>query len=112
MARLIWTEPALSDLNDIADYIALENPKATKALVHRVVSSVERLEEHPSSGKFPTELEGKRYREVVSGPCRIFYRRTKTEVIVVYVMRSERQLRNFLIQEAEDGRGNGGQTTF
>jgi toxin ParE1/3/4 len=103
MARLIWTESALSDLNNIAEYIALENPAAAKALVGRIFSSVERLEDHPSSGKFPPELEGKRYREIVSGPCRIFYRHTQTEVIVVYVMRSQRQLRNFLIQEAEDG---------
>lgn len=103
MAQLIWTDSALSDLNDIAEYIALENPVAAKTLVHPVFSSVERLKEHPSSGKFPAELEGKRYREVVSGPCRIFYRQTKTEVIILYVMRSERQLRNFLIQEAEDG---------
>ncbi|TQP65002.1 type II toxin-antitoxin system RelE/ParE family toxin, partial [Vibrio cholerae] len=25
MAEIVWTEPALSDLNDIAEYIALEN---------------------------------------------------------------------------------------
>ena len=103
MAQLIWTEPALSDLNDIAEYIALENPAAAKALVRRVFTAVERLEKHPSSGKYPAELEGTRYREVVSGPCRIFYRHTQTEVIIQYVMRSERQLRNFLIQEREDG---------
>ena len=103
MAQLIWTESALSDLNDIAEYIALENPSAAKALVRHVFLSVERLQEHPSSGKFPAELEGKRYREVVSGPCRILYRHTQAEVIVLYVMRSERQLRNFLIQEAKDG---------
>ena len=103
MAQLIWTESALYDLNDIAEYIALENPSAAKALVRHVFLSVERLEEHPSSGKFPAELEGKRYREVVSGPCRIFYRYTQNQVIVLYVMRSERQLRNFLIEEAEDG---------
>ena len=103
MAQLIWTESALSDLNDIAEYIALENPEAARALVRRVFSTVERLKQHPSSGKFPTELEGKRYREVVSPPCRIFYRYTRNEVIILYVMRSERQLRNFLIKEAEDG---------
>jgi toxin ParE1/3/4 len=103
MAQLSWTESALSDLNDIAEYIALENPSAAKALVRHVFLSVERLKEHPSSGKFPAELEGKRYREVVSGPCRIFYRYTHNKVIVLYVMRSERQLRNFLIEEAEDG---------
>ncbi len=103
MAQLNWTESALSDLNDIAEYIALENPAAAKALVQRVFTSVERLEDHPTSGKHPPELGSKRYREVVSGPCRVFYRHTQNEVIILYVMRSERQLRNFLIQEAESG---------
>ena len=28
MAEVIWTEPALTDLDAIADYIALENPEA------------------------------------------------------------------------------------
>ena len=30
MARLIWTEPALRDLEQIADYISLEDPIAAK----------------------------------------------------------------------------------
>ncbi|KTF06239.1 plasmid stabilization system protein [marine sediment metagenome] len=33
MVEIIWTEPALSDLNDIAEYIALENVVAAKQLV-------------------------------------------------------------------------------
>ena len=32
MAELIWTEPALSDLDTIADYIALDNPDAARDL--------------------------------------------------------------------------------
>ena len=105
MAQLVWTEPALSDLNEIAEYIALENPSAARAFVRRVFSAVERLELHPKSGKKPQELEGKRYREVVCSPCRIFYRFTRGEVLVLYVMRSERELRNFLLQDRDD-RGN------
>ncbi len=30
MAEIIWTEPALSDLNGIAEYIAFENVVAAK----------------------------------------------------------------------------------
>jgi len=33
MAEVIWTEPALGDLDAIADYIALENPDAARRLV-------------------------------------------------------------------------------
>lgn len=105
MARLIWTEPALSDLNDIAEYIALENPLAARDLVRRVFSAVERLERHPASGKYPEELEGTRYREVLCGPCRVFYRHTRGQVLILYVMRSERRLRTFLLED-RDVRGN------
>ena len=103
MAQLNWTESALSDLNEIAEYIAIENPVAARKLVQGVFSSVGRLEQYPSSGRVPPELEGSRYREVVFGPCRIFYRHTNDQVQVLYVMRSERQLRNFLLE----GQGNG-----
>jgi len=105
MAQLIWTEPALSDLNEIAEYIALENPVAARDLVRQVFSALERLERHPASGKFPEELEGRRYREVVCGPCRVFYRHSRGQVLILYVMRSERQLRNFLLED-RDVRGN------
>jgi len=33
MAEVVWTEPALSELDAIADYIALENPDAARELV-------------------------------------------------------------------------------
>jgi len=36
MAEIVWTEPALSDLDASADYIALDNPIAAAALVQRV----------------------------------------------------------------------------
>ena len=99
MARLIWTEPALSDLNEIAEYIALENPVAASDLVQRVLNAVERLERHPASGRIPEELEGRRYREVVCGPCRVLYRHSRGQVLILYVMRSERELRNFLLED-------------
>lgn len=102
MAQLIWTEPALSDLNEIAEYIALENSVAASLLVQQVFSAVERLEQHPASGRIPAELESLRYREVVSGPCRIVYRHSQEQVVVLYIMRSERQLRNFLLEDRDD----------
>ena len=73
MAELIWTEPALSDLDEIAEYIAIENPSAAQDLVQQVFTVVGRLDRHPKSGRIPAELEGGRYREVLGGPCRVFY---------------------------------------
>ena len=99
MAQIIWTEPALSDLNEIAEYIALDNFTAAQGLVSKVFEKTERLEEFPKSGRIPSELKGSRYREVIVGPCRIFYRIEKNKIYILYVMRGERLLRNYLIEE-------------
>jgi len=102
MAQLIWTEPPLSDLNEIAEYIALENPSAARKLVQQVFAAIDRLERHPKSGKVPEELEAGRYREVVSGPCRVFYRHAKGKVFILYVIRTERELRNFILEDRDE----------
>ncbi len=101
MAQVIWTEPALSDLNEIADYIALDKFSAAQRLIQQIFSSVERLEQFPESGRIPPELEHSRYREIIVGPCRIFYRsdNEQNKVYILYVMRGERQLRKYLIDE-------------
>jgi plasmid stabilization system protein ParE len=93
MAEVIWTEPALSDLDSIADYIALDNPVAAKALVARVFRHIGQLSTHPSSGSRPRELQGQRYRQIMEQPCRIFYRAEKNRVYVVHVMRTEQALK-------------------
>lgn len=99
MAQIIWTEPALSDLNEIAEYIALDNFIAAQGLVAKVLDKTERLKDFPKSGRIPPELKGSRYREIIVGPCRVFYRIEKTKIFILYVMRGERLLRNYLIEE-------------
>ena len=39
------------------------------------------------------------YREIVVTPCRVFYRVEGNEVFLLYVMRGERLLRRWLIEE-------------
>ena len=93
MAELIWTEPALHDLDAIADYIALDKPEAARQLVQRVFHHVEQLVEQPESGSRPPELRESRYRQIVEPPCRVFYRYDGQRVFVLYVMRGEMRLR-------------------
>ncbi len=102
MARLTWTEPALADLDQIAEYIALDNPRAASRFVRKALERVERLEVHPKSGKRPAELTGTHYREVVVAPCRVFYRIEEDDAYILYVMRSEQLLRPYLLQRRED----------
>ncbi len=44
MAQIIWTEPALFYLNEIAEYIALDKVEAARHLVNQVFKSVSQLE--------------------------------------------------------------------
>ena len=102
MAKIIWTEPALIDLNGIAEYIALDKPTATSNLVQNIFTKTERLEDFPNSGRNPPELKKSRYKEIIVNPCRIFYRIDGDNIYILYVMRSETKLRQFLLNERAD----------
>ena len=94
MAEVIWTDPALADLDQIADYIALDKPYAAKRLVQRIFRHVEQLAEHPESGSIPRELQrSKTHRQIVEKPCRVIYRVRKDEVVIVHVLRGEQRFR-------------------
>jgi plasmid stabilization system protein ParE len=93
MVEIVWTEPALDDLNAIADYIAIDNPSAARELVQKIFGHVAQLARYPESGSVPQELRNRRYRQIVESSCRIFYRYDGESVFVVCVIRSERKLR-------------------
>lgn len=97
MAEVIWTEAALQELNEIAEYIALDSPAAASRLVADVLDTVDRLRDFPASGRIPPELPNSVYREVVVPPCRVFYREDAKRVFVLHLMREERQLRAYLL---------------
>ena len=94
MAEIVWTEPALIDLNIIAEYIAFDKESAAKTFVQKVLSEVELLSNFPKMGKVPQELnEETPYRELVISPCRIFYRESISQVFIVHIMRGEQLLK-------------------
>ncbi|MCC5934409.1 MAG: type II toxin-antitoxin system RelE/ParE family toxin [Balneolales bacterium] len=92
MAGVIWTEPALQELDEIADYISLDNPDAAKNLVRNIFNRVDLLEMYPLSGKILVDFETSLYREIVLPPCRIFYRPTAENVYIIHIIREEQRL--------------------
>ena len=102
MAQIIWTEPALNDLNEIAEYIALDKAHAAETLVRSVFRTVQRLKDFPESGKKPEELPETESRGVIAGPCRIFYRVHQESVCILYIMRGEKELRRFILSDRND----------
>lgn len=99
MAQVIWTEPALTDLDEIAEYIALDKVEAARHLVKKVFDNTGQLELFPEMGRKPPELKDPTYREIIVNPCRIFYRLDQSKVYILHVMRGERQLRKYLLDK-------------
>ncbi|QCI79148.1 type II toxin-antitoxin system RelE/ParE family toxin [Hankyongella ginsenosidimutans] len=47
--RLVFAEPAARDLDDIIDYIALDNPPAAEKVYRTIVTATDRLQDFPRS---------------------------------------------------------------
>jgi toxin ParE1/3/4 len=92
MARVIWTEPALNDLDAIADYISIDKPRASRLLVQKIFKKVGMLSRFPLLGTKPSELRTLPYRQLLIRPCRIFYRVEKNKIYIVSVLREEKIL--------------------
>lgn len=99
MAAVIWAEPALQDLDAIADYIALDKPDAARRLVQKVFAKVDRLQKFPKIGSVPPEISDLPYRQLVVPPSRVFYRIEKNKVYIVHVMRGEQLLKRDLLEQ-------------
>ena len=74
MARVTWTDPALQDLDTIADSIALDKPLAARKLVRTIFAKVSKLALFPRMGSVPPEIPDLPYRQLVVPPCRVLYR--------------------------------------
>jgi toxin ParE1/3/4 len=83
MAKIRWADPAIQDLDMIADYIALDKPAAASQLVQQVIAAVEKLQFFPEMGSLPEELRGLPHRQLVVPPCRIFYRIEKRRELLL-----------------------------
>ncbi len=90
MAEVIWTEPALWSLDEIGDYIALDNPEAAKKVIRTVFEKVDLLEVTPLMGNISNELKSTPYRGLSIQPVYVFYRLEGDKVIIIHVERAER----------------------
>jgi toxin ParE1/3/4 len=102
VAEIVWSDPALEQLEEIAEYIALDKPEAASGFMNRAFATVDRLQLFADSGHVPTELPNSIYRELYVKPCRIFYRHENDIVLIVHVIREEMQLRKFLLDTEPD----------
>jgi toxin ParE1/3/4 len=93
VAKVIWSEPALAQLESIVDFIALDKPDAARAVAARVFAATDQLESLIRLGRPIREFDHKNYRQVWINPCWLHYRANEESVYILHVRRAERPLK-------------------
>ena len=92
MIRIEWTEPAVSDLENIHDYIARDSAEYADAVVEHLVLSVDRLASFPESGRLVPEASDPKIRELLSQNYRVIYRLRKGVAQILAIVHGARNL--------------------
>lgn len=90
--KIVWSPLALERVEDIARYIADDNPDAAVRWVDDLFASVERLADFPKSGRMVPEVGSPRIRERIFGAYRVIYG-VKDRVDILTVRRGSQLLR-------------------
>jgi toxin ParE1/3/4 len=99
--RLVFAEPAARDLDDIIDYIALDNPPAAEKVYRAIVTAAERLQDFPEIGH-AGRLPATRELSVTSLPYIIVYEVGIDIVTVLAVFHGARDLARALHERRKE----------
>ena len=98
--RVLLTDDAARDLQEIYDYIARHNSAARADYVlDQIESAFQSLSDHPQRGSYPGELlhiGSREYREVFFNPYRIIYRVIEETVYVFIIADGRRDMQSLL----------------
>jgi plasmid stabilization system protein ParE len=89
--KIVWSPLALERLQEIADYIARDNPRAAMKWVDSVFDKTEQLMANPKLGRMVPELDNPERRELILGNYRIIYRQMSKQLWILTI-RHGRQL--------------------
>ncbi len=92
MAEVVFTEQALSDINDIAEYIANDSIHYANLQVEKFFNKTEILTDFPLIGRIVPELNLKNVRELIEGNYRIIYKVVSKHTIHLLTVHHSRRL--------------------
>ena len=98
--KIVWSPLALERVEDIARYIAEDNPDGALRWVDGLFGKVERLADFPKSGRMVPEVGSPRIRELIFGTYRVIYS-VKDQVDILTVRRSSQLLRASEVDDDE-----------
>lgn len=93
MTRIVWAPQAIQDVEAIRAHIARDSTHYADLAVERIIGAVERLADHPRSGRMVPELGDESIREVIHGNYRIVYRLRPDVIEIATVFHGARLFR-------------------
>lgn len=95
MAEVRWTDQALNDIENIAEFIAKDSETYARIQVERFFEETEILESFPLSGRIVPELKDETIREIIFGTYRIIYRIFSNKAVdILTIHHGSRLLKN------------------
>lgn len=91
--RLIWTEAAAADLDQAAEYIALDSRNYAAAFVREVLAASRTLVRFPEAGAIVPEFDDASIREIFVKRFRLIYRVEKRSVHILAIVHGARDLK-------------------
>jgi len=89
---------AYSDLDEIFDYITVDNPTSAARMLNNIMQSLRRLENYPYSGLplLERSLKKLNFRMVIIDPYITFYRFIDDEILVYRILHGARNYSHLL----------------
>ena len=98
--RVLLTNDAARDLDELYDYIALHDaPRKADYVLDQIEKAFSKLSEFPERGVYPKEvltLGIREYREIFFKPYRIIYRVMEKNVYVLLIVDGRRDMQSLL----------------
>ncbi len=93
MVKVVWTRRALSDMEDIGEYISKDSTKYAKVVLEKLLDTASLLEINPLAGRGVPESNDKSIREIIKGNYQVIYQiRHESNVFILTVYHSARLL--------------------
>ncbi|MEQ9363578.1 MAG: type II toxin-antitoxin system RelE/ParE family toxin [Leptospirales bacterium] len=99
MARVVWTETALTAVRQITEYIARDSRSAAVRFAREIIDRPEQLEAFPRIGRMIPEFQRDDLRELIHGNYRLLYRIRDDHCYIWTVIHSKRDLQRHIDPE-------------
>lgn len=99
--KVIWTKPALNDLDEIFNYIASDSIEIAIMQYERIKETAEEIQDFPKKGRIIPELQNEnitKFREMIVNPWRMMYRIEENRILILALIEGRRNIEEILMK--------------